>query len=110
MNVVLIIFDSFRKECIKCFDAPPWRNVYTPNLARFAEESFILAKCYPESFCPFFQQGWAYLYRAERVYPFKCERYHEDDFAGIQGWGPILESRTILSEMVQVENYTKALI
>lgn len=48
MNLIMIIFDSLRKDCIECLGSPPWGKVYTPNLNRLAEESFVLTRCYPE--------------------------------------------------------------
>jgi len=109
MNVILIIFDSLRKDCIGCFGSPPWGEVYTPNLNEFSKESFVLGNCFPESL-PTLQARRA-IYTGQRVYPFEGEnRKRKGDFYGMPGWGPISENKVTLSELLQENGYTTALI
>ncbi len=49
MNVILLIFDSLRKDCVNILGSPPWGKVETPNLDKFAGQSTIFPECYPES-------------------------------------------------------------
>ncbi|MDY7010389.1 MAG: sulfatase-like hydrolase/transferase [Planctomycetota bacterium] len=57
MNIVLVIFDSLRKDCIGCYNsgrpgAPQWGwKVKTPHLDALAEESLVMTRAYPESCC-----------------------------------------------------------
>jgi len=47
MNVVLVIFDSLRKDCVGCYkENPPWGKVETPFFDKFSEESFIFWMSY----------------------------------------------------------------
>ena len=41
MNIILVIFDSLRKDCIGAYGgSPPWGEVYTPHFDAFAQQSF----------------------------------------------------------------------
>ncbi len=68
MNIVLIVFDSLRKDCIGLHGPPPWGKVYTPHLDTFAAESLVMTRAYPESL-PTLPARRA-LYTGRRVYPF----------------------------------------
>lgn len=35
MNIICVIFDSLRKDCIGAYGKPFWGEVKTPNLDRF---------------------------------------------------------------------------
>ena len=35
MNVILLIFDSLRKDCVNMLGSPPWGKIETPNLDKF---------------------------------------------------------------------------
>jgi len=107
MNVILLIFDSLIKDCLKFLGHPPWGKVHTPNLAKFAEDSFIIPRCYPESL-PILPTRRA-IYTGQRVYPFDGEKDYKGDFKGSPGWEPIREDRTTISEMLQLYGYTTAL-
>ena len=107
MNVVLVIFDSLREDCIECLGTPPWGKVFTPNLNRFAEESFVLRRCFPESL-PTLQARRA-IYTGKRVYPFEKDRKFKGDSINITGWGPILEERDTIAEILQENGYYTAL-
>ncbi len=58
MNVILIISDTMRRDCLGCYGAPQWAadfktgigRVHTPHLDRFAEKSFVFENAYITSF------------------------------------------------------------
>jgi len=115
MNVVLVVFDSLRKDCIGCFNdgepgTPPWGwKVKTPHLDALAAESLLFDRAYPESL-PTLPTRRA-LYTGIRVYPFdKGDFRLKGDFVGAPGWGPIPEDQDTLSERLQAEGYRTGLI
>ncbi len=109
MNVILVIFDSLRKDCISSIGKPPWDKVKTPNLDKFIEESFMMDRCYPESL-PTLQARKA-IYTGKRTYPFiDGDIVLKGDFLGAPGWGPIPEDQSSISEIFQQNGYTTALI
>lgn len=109
MNVILVIFDSLREDCIGCLGSPYWGKVHTPNLDKFAEESLVLKKCYPESL-PTLPARRA-IYTGKRVFPFKGEEKRlKGDWYGAPGWGPIPEDMSTISEILEVNGYSTALI
>jgi len=108
MNVILVIFDSLREDCVECLGTPPWGKVFTPNLDRFAEESFVLKRCFPESL-PTLQARRA-IYTGKRVYPFEKDPKYKGDTVLFAGWGPISEERDTISEILQENGYYTALI
>ena len=71
-NVILIIFDSLRKDCIEGLGSPPWGKVFTPNLNKFLKESFTLNRCFGESL-PTLPARRA-IYTGQRCYPFSNEK------------------------------------
>ena len=103
MNIVLIIFDSLRKDCISSLGTPPWGRVNTPKLDEFSKQSITLIRCYPESL-PTLQARRA-IYTGKRVYPFRNDIRYRGDFLGAPGWGPISEDRITLSEILQQNGY-----
>lgn len=58
MNVILIISDTFRRDCVSCYGAPSWvRNfktgierLHTPHLTQFAKRALIFENAYLASF------------------------------------------------------------
>lgn len=58
MNVILIISDTLRRDCLGCYGAPRWvrkfktgvRKVHTPHLDRFAQQSLIFDNAFITSF------------------------------------------------------------
>ena len=111
MNVVLVVFDSLRKNCIGCFDgSPDWPwEVKTPNLDALAGESLVMDRMYPESL-PTLPTRRA-LYTGQRVYPFdKGDFRLKGDFVGAPGWGPIPEDQDTLAEILQAAGYRTGLI
>ncbi len=109
MNVILIIFDTLRKDCVGVYGSPPWGKVHTPQLDAFAEQSLIMTKAYP-NVLPTLPARIA-LYTGQKVYPFEKGDIHlKGDFVGAPGWGPIPEGWPTLSETLQENGYRTALI
>lgn len=58
MNVILIISDTMRRDCLGCYGAPSWAGdfntkigrIHTPHLDRFAEKSLIFENAFIASF------------------------------------------------------------
>jgi len=98
MNVILVIFDSLRKDCMGVYGSPPWGKVHTPHFDAFARESLVMTRAFPESF-PTLQARRA-IYTGQRVYP----------FAAGPGWGPIPENQPTLAEMLGKAGYRTGLI
>jgi arylsulfatase A-like enzyme len=109
MNIVLVIFDTLRKDCLGAYGAPPWGKVHTPNFDRFAEESVVITRAYPESL-PTLPARRA-IYTGRRVYPFHDGEFRlKGDFVGAPGWGPIPEEQATLAELLSGARYRTGLI
>ena len=109
MNIVLMIFDSLRKDCVGAYGSPPWGKVYTPHFDAFAEEALVMARAFPESL-PTLPARRA-IYTGNRVYPFdKGDFYLKGDFVGSPGWGPIPEDEHTLAEILTEAGYRTCLI
>lgn len=110
MNIVLVIFDSLRKDCIGTYGSPPWGQVHTPNLDAFAQDALTFTRVWPESL-PTLSARRA-IYTGQRVYPFFNSLYRlKGDFAGGPGWGPIPEELDTTAELLQdTGEYRTALI
>ena len=48
-NVILVIFDSLRKDCVGVYGSPPWGKVKTPHLDALASESLVFTRTHPET-------------------------------------------------------------
>jgi len=109
MNIVLVVFDSLRRDAIGAYGRPPWGRVHTPELNAFAGQSLVMTRAYPESL-PTLPTRRA-LYTGQRVYPYReGDVHHKGDFVGAPGWGPILAERDTLAEMLSAAGYRTALI
>ncbi len=109
MNIILVVFDSLRKDCVGVYGPPPWGKVYTPHFDAFARESLVMSRMYPESL-PTLPARRA-LYTGRRVYPFHNADFRlKGDFVGAPGWGPIPEEQDTLAEMMQRAGYRTGLI
>ncbi len=109
MNIILIVFDSLRKDCLRVFGKPYWGEVHTPHFDAFAEQSLIMTRAYPESL-PTLPTRRA-LYTGKRVYPFYDANFRlKGDFVGAPGWGPIPEDQATLAEILSAAGYRTALI
>ena len=49
MNIILVVYDSLRKDCVGCYGAAPWWDVKTPHFDAFAQESLVMTRMYLES-------------------------------------------------------------
>ncbi len=109
MNVVLVVFDSLRKDCIGAYGTPGWWRVRTPHLDALAAESLLFDRAYPESL-PTLPTRRA-LYTGRRVYPFvEADFRLRGDFVGAPGWGPIPEHHDTLAEMLGDAGYRTGLV
>ena len=109
MNIILVVFDSLRKDAIGVYGQPYWGRVHTPHLDAFARESLMMTRAYPESL-PTLPTRRA-LYTGRRVYPFHNGNFtFRGDFVGAPGWGPIPEDQDTLAEMLRGAGYRTALI
>ncbi|MCL4217238.1 MAG: sulfatase [Candidatus Hydrogenedentes bacterium] len=109
MNIILVVFDSLRKDCMSVYGSPPWGAVQTPHFDAFAEEAIIFNNAYPESL-PTLPARRA-LYTGQRVYPFHNGDFRlKGDFNGSAGWGPIPEYQPTLAELLKEKGYRTALI
>ena len=108
MNIVLVVFDSLRKDCLGCYGAPFWGKVKTPHLDALANESLMMTRVFPESL-PTLQVRRA-LYTGQRVYPFVNADFHlKGGFFGATGWGPIPEEQDTMAELLQENGYRAGL-
>ena len=114
MNVVLVVFDTLRKDAVGSYGlTPPWEMapVATPNLDALAKESVQLTNAYPESL-PTLCARRA-IYTGQRTYPFHNGDFRalKGDFVGVApGWGPIPNEQHTLSEILQTAGYRTGLI
>jgi arylsulfatase A-like enzyme len=109
VNIVLVIFDSLRKDCLGVHGQPPWGPVHTPHFDALAAESLVMTRAYPESL-PTLPARRA-IYTGRRVYPFHYADFHlKGDFRGAPGWGPIPEEQPTLAEMLRESGYRTGLI
>lgn len=109
MNIILVIFDSLRKDCVGTYGSPPWGKVHTPHFDAFAEQSLIMTRAYPESL-PTLPARRA-IYTGQRVYPFHNADFRlKGDFVGAPGWGPIPEEQPTLAEILREAGYRTGLI
>jgi arylsulfatase A-like enzyme len=109
MNIILVIFDSLRKDALSAYGQPPWGRIFTPHFDAFAKESLIFTRVYPESL-PTLPARRA-IYTGRRVYPFKDADYRlKGDFVGAPGWGPIPEDQPTLAEILTSAGYRTGLI
>jgi arylsulfatase A-like enzyme len=110
MNIVLVIFDSLRKDCVGVYgDAPPWGKVQTPHFDAFGQQSLTFDRVYPETL-PTLPARRA-IYTGRRVYPFHNADFRlKGDFVGAPGWGPIPEEQHTLAEILSEAGYRTGLI
>ena len=109
MNIVLVVFDSLRKDCLGCYGPAPWWPVHTPHFNALAGESLVLTHMYPEAL-PTLPTRRA-LYTGQRVYPFDTGDFHlKGDFIGAPGWGPIPEEQDTVAELLSAAGYRTALV
>ena len=109
MNVILVVFDTLRKDCVAAYGSPSWADVRTPHIDAFSRESLVMMRAYPESL-PTLPARRA-LYTGQRVYPFHSGDFRlKGDFVGAPGWGPIPEYQQTLAELLHENGYRTGLI
>ena len=109
MNIVLMIFDSLRKDSTGVYGSPPWGKVQTPHFDALAEESVVLTRAYPESL-PTLPTRRA-IYTGQRVYPFTNDDFRlKGDIFGSPGWGPMREDQHTLAEILRDAGYRTGLV
>ncbi len=111
MNIVLVVFDSLRKDCLGAYGtSPPWGKVHTPQLDAFAREALVFDRVFPEVL-PTLPVRRA-LYTGQRAYPFFDADYRlKGDEVYAPGWGPIFEGQTTLAETLRDQgNYRTGLV
>ena len=109
MNIILVIFDSLRKDCAGVYGSPPWGTVQTPHFDALARDSLVMTRAFPESL-PTLPTRRA-IYTGQRVYPFRNDDFRlKGDFAGAPGWGPIREDQHTLAEILHSAGYRTGLI
>jgi arylsulfatase A-like enzyme len=109
-NIVMVVFDSLRKDCVGAFGQPPWGEVETPNLDALASESRIFTRAYAETL-PTLPARRA-MYTGMNVYPFHGGDFKlRGDSIRLPGWGPIPEDQDTLAELLRDKGgYRTALI
>jgi arylsulfatase A-like enzyme len=113
-NVVLVVFDTLRKDALGSYEqVPGWEAdfppVATPRLDAFAREAVRFTRAYPESL-PTLCARRA-LYTGQRTFPFHRGDFRlKGDFKAAPGWGPIPEDQHALAEILADARYRTALI
>lgn len=114
LNVVVVVFDTLRKDAVGCYDEqPPWGEdfppVATPNLDAFAREAVRFTRIYPEVLPTL--PARRSLYTGLRTYPFHNGHFRlKGDFVPAAGWGPIPEDQDTLAEILGDAGFRTALI
>jgi arylsulfatase A-like enzyme len=108
MNIVLVVFDTLRKDCCGVYGEPYWGEMIVPNFKSFARESLVMTRAYPEAL-PTLPTRRA-LYTGQRVYPFRCGDIRLKGDFSMPGWGPILESQHTMAEILSQAGRRTALI
>ena len=109
MNIILVVFDTLRRDCAGAYDSPGWGEVQVPHFKAFAEQAVVMRRAYP-NVLPTLPARVA-LYTGKQVYPFENGDFHlKGDFVGAPGWGPIPEGDSTLAEMLSTGGYRTALI
>ena len=104
-NVILVIVDSMRKDHVGVYGG----IARTPNIDRFAKESVMYTKAYPESM-PTIPVRRA-IYTGIRVFPFRSHRMVKGiPWIGFFGWEPIPDEHITISEVFKAAGYRTALI
>src|SRR3954462_11599589 len=109
MNIILVVFDTLRRDCVGVLGAPAWGGVQVPNFEAFAAQSLVMTNAYP-NVLPTLPARVA-LYSGHQVYPFQQGDFHlKGDFVGAPGWGPIPEAWPTMAEMLSAAGYRTGLI
>jgi arylsulfatase A-like enzyme len=108
MKIFLIIFDTLRKDHTGKIYGNKW--IKTPNFDKFAKDSLVFDKAYPESLptIPYRRS----IHTGIRTFPFhhKKPKLRTDDFVESPGWYPIPSEQIHLSEYLSKQAYTSVFI
>ena len=104
MNVVLVVFDTLRKDHLGAY-GNDW--IRTPNFDAFAAQAIRCNRAFPEALptLPFRRA----LHTGQRTFPYIGHRDYKGDFSGAPGWGPIPEEQDTVSELLLDAGYRTAL-
>ncbi len=104
-NVVLVVVDSLRKDHVGAYGG----SAKTPNIDKFAKESVMYTKAYPESL-PTIPVRLG-MYTGTRVFPFRTHTIRKGTpYIMFFGWEPIPEKLSSISEVFKTAGYRTALI
>ena len=111
-NVILVIFDTLRRDAVGCYGTPPsWGEIATPNLDAFSKESVLFTRAYPEALPTLCARRS--IYTGIRTFPFHNGdfRHIKGDFVGIApGWGPIPNEQNTLAEVFEGGGFRTGLV
>ena len=109
MNIILVVFDTLRRDSVGVYGHPAWGEVQVPNFQAFAAQSLVMTRAYP-NVLPTLPARIA-LYSGHQYYPFRRGDIRlKGDFVGAAGWGPIPEEWPTLAETLSAAGYRTGLI
>ena len=44
MNIILVVFDTLRRDCVGVYGHPAWGEVQVPNFEAFAAQSLVMTR------------------------------------------------------------------
>ena len=44
MNIILVVFDTLRRDCVGVYGHPAWGEVQVPNFQAFAAQSLVMTR------------------------------------------------------------------
>lgn len=108
MNLILIVIDSLRKDCVGAYGPTVGREwfgkeVETPSLDKFAKSAMTFTHAFPEALP-------TVVYRrsintGRRMFPFRNYRPTKWDIVYLPGWQPIDEDVDTLAEVLARGGY-----
>ncbi|MBI4027484.1 MAG: sulfatase [Verrucomicrobia bacterium] len=108
MNIILIVIDSLRKDCVAAYGPTVGRKwfgkeIETPTLTRFAATAMIFRRAFPEALpTVVFRRS---INTGRRVFPFRNYRPTKWDMVYLPGWQPIDEDVDTLAEALARAGY-----
>ena len=100
LNVVLVVVDTLRTQYLE-----PYGNdwIHTPNLGRFAKESLLFTRAYPE--CLPTIPTRRTLHTGRRAYPFRTYDPVPWDNVYLPGWQPMYRDEATVAEALSQGGY-----
>jgi arylsulfatase A-like enzyme len=108
MNIILIVIDSLRKDCVAAYGPTvgrQWfgREIETPALNSFAASAMTFTRAFPEALpTVVFRRA---IHTGRRVFPFRNYRPTKWDIVYLPGWQPIDENCDTLAEVLARAGY-----